>query len=200
MLNKKGAMFGLDARIALAIFGALSVISGAALYSAIQDARATALLADLNEVGKAWEQYMLDTGQDLPPSGTSAVALLQRNTAPLVESTLDGWQGPYLSYPKGSGNFLKHNMGTADNDILIISAENSQWLPSGDWRTDGLCTSDEDCGLWIHFNDMSNNSIRVSLDEKIDNGDGNLAGNVRWFDLPSRNYLVYYKYTSFKRP
>lgn len=31
---KKGAMFGLDARIALAIFGALSVISGAALYSA----------------------------------------------------------------------------------------------------------------------------------------------------------------------
>jgi len=26
MLNKKGAMFGLDARIALAIFGALSVM------------------------------------------------------------------------------------------------------------------------------------------------------------------------------
>ena len=37
MLNK-GAMFGLDARIALAIFGALSVISGAALYSTIQEA------------------------------------------------------------------------------------------------------------------------------------------------------------------
>tara|TARA_Y100001960_G_scaffold323342_1_gene401616 strand:- start:381 stop:521 length:141 start_codon:yes stop_codon:yes gene_type:complete len=37
MFNK-GAMFGLDARIALAIFGALSVISSAALYSAIQEA------------------------------------------------------------------------------------------------------------------------------------------------------------------
>ena len=33
---KRGAMFGLDARIALAIFGALLVISSAALYSAIQ--------------------------------------------------------------------------------------------------------------------------------------------------------------------
>jgi hypothetical protein len=33
---KKGAMFGLDARIALAIFGALSVISGASLYSEIK--------------------------------------------------------------------------------------------------------------------------------------------------------------------
>ncbi len=37
----KGAMFGLDARIALAIFGALSVISGAALYSAIKQAKVT---------------------------------------------------------------------------------------------------------------------------------------------------------------
>ena len=36
---KKGAMFGLDARIALAIFGALSVISGAALYSAIKESK-----------------------------------------------------------------------------------------------------------------------------------------------------------------
>jgi hypothetical protein len=32
MIYKKGAMFGLDARIALAIFGALSVISGVASY------------------------------------------------------------------------------------------------------------------------------------------------------------------------
>tara|TARA_Y100001960_G_scaffold319101_1_gene389950 strand:- start:3597 stop:3728 length:132 start_codon:yes stop_codon:yes gene_type:complete len=40
ILTKKAAMFGLDARIALAIFGALSVISGAVLYSAIQDAKA----------------------------------------------------------------------------------------------------------------------------------------------------------------
>lgn len=36
--TKKAAMFGLDARIALVIFGALSVISGAALYSAIGNA------------------------------------------------------------------------------------------------------------------------------------------------------------------
>jgi hypothetical protein len=45
-------MFGLDARIALAIFGALSVISGAALYSAIQDARVTAIVITYNRVFK----------------------------------------------------------------------------------------------------------------------------------------------------
>ena len=42
---KKGAMFGLDARISLAIFGALSVISGAALYSAIQDSKSVSQVA-----------------------------------------------------------------------------------------------------------------------------------------------------------
>lgn len=42
-LLRKAAMFGLDARIALAIFGALSVISGAVLYSAIKQAKTEAL-------------------------------------------------------------------------------------------------------------------------------------------------------------
>tara|TARA_Y100001960_G_C14595815_1_gene788039 strand:- start:886 stop:1026 length:141 start_codon:yes stop_codon:yes gene_type:complete len=44
---KKGAMFGIDARIALAIFGALSAISGAALYSAIQQSKVTVLVTEL---------------------------------------------------------------------------------------------------------------------------------------------------------
>ncbi len=48
MLANRGAMFGLDARIALAIFGALSVISGAALYSAIKESRITSLLTEYN--------------------------------------------------------------------------------------------------------------------------------------------------------
>jgi type II secretory pathway pseudopilin PulG len=61
MLNKKGAMFGLDARIALAIFGALSVISGAALYSAIQQSKAVAMVNSLEEIGKAIDSYRLET-------------------------------------------------------------------------------------------------------------------------------------------
>ena len=63
MFINKGAMFGLDARIALAIFGALSVISGAALYSAIQNSKVTAAITEMNEVGKAWEAHYLDTGE-----------------------------------------------------------------------------------------------------------------------------------------
>ncbi len=48
-------MFGLDARIALAIFRALSVISGAALYSAIQQSKVIAMVNQFEEIAKAYE-------------------------------------------------------------------------------------------------------------------------------------------------
>ena len=69
--TQKGAMFGLDARIALAIFGGLSVITGAVLYKVIQQVKVTSAVATLNELSKAVESYMLDTGQDLPQYLTS---------------------------------------------------------------------------------------------------------------------------------
>lgn len=57
---KKAAMFGLDARIALAIFGALSIITGASLYSVLNKTKAKTVLTDLENIGKAFEQYFID--------------------------------------------------------------------------------------------------------------------------------------------
>jgi type II secretory pathway pseudopilin PulG len=93
MLNKKGAMFGLDARIALAIFGALSVISGASLYSAIQESKVVALQAQFNEVEKSIEQYILDIGS-APPKTHNWVDLsyLMDN-----KDSNSNWNGPYIS-------------------------------------------------------------------------------------------------------
>ena len=68
---KKGAMFGIDARIALAIFGAISVISGAALYLAIQQSKVTVLVTELEELSKAVKAYVLDIGQDIPLNPTN---------------------------------------------------------------------------------------------------------------------------------
>lgn len=98
-MNKKAAMFGLDARIALAIFGALSVISGAALYSAIQQSKVVAIVTEMQEVEKAVEAYYLDTGNFLPPI-TGATSAYDLDMTPLVENSesLSGWKGPYLSY------------------------------------------------------------------------------------------------------
>ena len=92
---KQGAMFGLDARIALAIFGALSVISGAALYSAIQQTQIVSQVAEMNEIKKAVEQYMLDTGSDLEKTGTGSYLKVEHL---LQDSGASGWNGPYMSW------------------------------------------------------------------------------------------------------
>ena len=96
MLNKKGAMFGLDARIALAIFGALSVISGAALYSAIQEAKNQQIISMFSEISKGFEAYYIDTGiiPAQAESNTSSLDIVQ-----LIENSnnVDGWAGPYLT-------------------------------------------------------------------------------------------------------
>lgn len=95
-LMKKGAMFGLDARIALAIFGALSVISGAALYSAIQDAKITTFYTTLIETEKALEAIVLDLGY-MPKSTTGSpdLSLFSQNMA-----NLNNWNGPYMNFDK----------------------------------------------------------------------------------------------------
>ena len=95
MINKQGAMFGLDARIALAIFGALSVISGAALYSAIQQSKVVAIVTEMKEIGKAIEQYNLDTGQDITLDTNWATTLAYEE---LMTDNTSGWKGPYLSF------------------------------------------------------------------------------------------------------
>ena len=88
---KKGAMFGLDARIALAIFGALSVISGAALYSAIQEAKITSFYTELVELNKAYEAYYLDTASIDMSSNLGDIEVLIENY-----SSEDDWNGPYI--------------------------------------------------------------------------------------------------------
>lgn len=99
MILKKGAMFGLDARIALAIFGALSVVSGAALYSAIQESKVTSIIAEAKEIDKAVTAYMLDTGsKHLPISTTTAWKMFDAKNLVANKVSATGWSGPYVSY------------------------------------------------------------------------------------------------------
>ena len=96
--QKKGAMFGLDARIALAIFGALSVISGAALYNAVQEARLVSFYAEVQELQKEVEHMVLDVGNF--PKIITRLYPGQPNAAYLATNwgNVPGWKGPYGNY------------------------------------------------------------------------------------------------------
>tara|TARA_Y100001960_G_scaffold326588_1_gene411198 strand:- start:95 stop:673 length:579 start_codon:yes stop_codon:yes gene_type:complete len=182
MLNKKAAMFGLDARIALAIFGALSVISGAALYSAIQDAKITALLADFQEINKGIESYYIDTGLDLE----------QFKLADLVSSTQSGWKGPYVNYPTNpldTNQLLYKNLPTT---VMYVTRYSDD--PFVNSATQVLCSSSNNCYSWLAFAEkIADDEVQETwrkLSERVDGNTDLLTGKVRM--LVHSTYRYFY--------
>lgn len=199
MLYNKGAMFGLDARIALAIFGALSVISGAALYSAIQDAKTTAYITSLQEVGKAWEQYYLDTGQNLRKrsSDSSNPLFYALENKYLVEDpSVTGWKGPYINY-NVENYYLKDN--TIGSIYMLTLTDENTWGETSGWGA-GICSSSKNCFIWIHTA-TTDKSLVNALDNKIDGSIDGINGNLKWSNSAGiGNYSIYFKYTPIKNP
>jgi type II secretory pathway pseudopilin PulG len=131
MSLKKGAMFGLDARIALAIFGALSVISGASLYSAIQESKITSLYVQLKEFEKAIESFMLDTGRKIS-SDSSWVYMseIASGKEKLTTNDIDAWNGPYMPDESFGGVWYRF-LGKSDKiEIVARSSFYNCTVPS----------------------------------------------------------------------
>ena len=182
---KKGAMFGLDARIALAIFGALSVISGAALYSANQEAKLVSLSVKMNELVKAIEAYMLDTGQDLPQTGT----IFDVN-ALVTNPTVDGWNGPYVSYQVGTTfDSGVDGLLDSDNHSFIIRAINESWSTESSITA---CSAGNLCNLWINARKVPVN-IANAYDLKIDGTANVNEGSIRTRNSSDSNYVYLYQ-------
>ena len=176
MLLKKGAMFGLDARIALSIFGALSVISGAALYAAIEQSRLEQARQRIVETAKAVEQFLLDTGQ--MPSNYAGVSY---NIAELIDDpSLKGWAGPYIGYTVANTYNIASD-GNPDFGFYLYRQTNSV-LGTGTGSSSGSCSDVNDCGWWLKTHMASHASpqaFALKLDEIIDGGDGKEKGKLR---------------------
>ena len=100
--SQRGAIFGLDARIALAVFGALSVIAGGYTVLSLDSIRAQALAKELRETGDAVEALTNDLAQDIHQNlaienDVNAFRTLYDKTQ-LADARLQGrWLGPYLT-------------------------------------------------------------------------------------------------------
>jgi hypothetical protein len=194
---KKAAMFGLDARIALVIFGSLSLISGAALFSAIGKSKATAIIAEMNEVGKAWDQFYLDTGADLALRGSDLAQwqAYSYNTRGLVEDLgVSNWNGPYITYPAGTA-WLDHPIY---GNIHIEKITTADWSATS-WSNAKCDTAGDMCYAWVSFSGINNASLINQMDEIVDGGDGAGAGDLRWMSS-NLNDRVSLKYASIKNP
>ena len=84
--SQKGALFGMDARITLAIFSGLSVIAGTAGYGYMQQTQVTSLATELDNISKAYANFQLDTSVN-----TKNFSDLLNNDGGQL-----GWNGPYM--------------------------------------------------------------------------------------------------------
>ena len=171
MNNKKAAMFGLDARIALAIFGALSVISGAALYSAIQKTKTTSAIVTLKEIEKSIIAYYIDTGALLTHEIDSSS---QVHLSKLESDSIPGWSGPYFS-DKLNGDVITtqyNNIYARLGDIISANSE-----------TRVACTIrdiyEKDCTIWLEWYAMPKN-ISEDIDLTIDGSADLTNGSIRY--------------------
>jgi type II secretory pathway pseudopilin PulG len=189
MMNKKAAMFGLDARIALAIFGALSVISGAALYSAIQNSKATAFYTQTKEIAKATEQFLLDTGEILPNVDTYS-----RDIRQLVknEDSKANWNGPYINCEKGSTSDTYYYLycngydGAGLSTYIRKYADNTNIID--------VCTS-TNCDLWVMYHvgapkKAQYESLFDAMDERFDGNNGRDTGDLKLYVNGSTVYMI----------
>tara|TARA_Y100001960_G_C14667315_1_gene824013 strand:+ start:307 stop:903 length:597 start_codon:yes stop_codon:yes gene_type:complete len=193
MLNKKAAMFGLDARIALAIFGALSVISGAALYSAIQQAKVVALVAELNELGKAHEAYYLDTGVIATNTGSGQSSYWQ-----LLENTnsLSNWNGPYTSKAKGSSTSrLAGPTPIGDYQYTTALYETGPWGADDSGAIGGpvICDDGDACSLYVGVVATESQAMAEAIDEYIDGSVDYKNGKFRIFYGTGSVYWLWYQ-------
>lgn len=188
---KKGTMFGLDARVALAVIGSLSVISGASLYSAIKDAQSTAILADMKEIGKAWQQYNFDTARDIyTKTLTGCTVECAYKIEELVDSSRKNWHGPYLKYVIDS----EEELISGDKIVMLVkSSADVTWGASTNWKA-GECTAGRNCSVWSVVGGYDDDSLFAMIDEAVDSGDGPSYGSFRWVDRILSYPIKYHAY------
>lgn len=177
--KQRGAMFGLDARVGLAILAGLSIITGSALVFTSSQAEGASLHKEVEVIKEAVIAVQYDTKtpiQDIPAtpdvSNTFHVLLRKDYVSPALQPR---WLGPYIISHWITTN-AKFGLRT-----IVVGTETSPTT---------VCASD--CYLWLSIADVPV-SIAESFNEIVD-GLGELSpdtsGEVRWADNAGEN-LVY---------
>lgn len=140
--NQKGAMFGLDARITLAIFSSLSVLAGYTITTNLDYITGGALTDELKNVSNAIDGYHHDLKQDIfktliSPTPENAISALYDNEFISPGKFRARWIGPYVEYrstnhhkygemrlEKRKENFNEKCQSTSRTCYLYLSLEN----------------------------------------------------------------------------
>ncbi|MCP5404883.1 MAG: hypothetical protein H6922_01475 [Pseudomonadaceae bacterium] len=182
--SESGALFGLDARIALAIFGVLSLVSGAALLAGLDSSRAKSLATELSDLGKGIEALQYDLRDDIftvatVPNGTEAFRTLFDKEAVAETGTWRGrWLGPYITFT-----------GTQHPRYGAMSLEKHPAVHSQS------CGGDDTCYQWVVYGNVKP-SISAEVNTIIDGPHETTPenqGRLQWDDGGDDTGILYYR-------
>lgn len=165
--NQRGAMFGLDARIALAIFGILSVVAGVSSINVLGGAAVTALATELNNMKKAYQEFNLSTGDYT----TNFMDLIKN------DNDIIGWSGPYI-------DLLTDKSRTYGTYSLVEGRQDVNGVPPVEC-TGGICA------IWIKLTGVKD-SVADQLDKQFDTELSANNGVLRIEFLPGNTNDIYY--------
>jgi hypothetical protein len=183
--GQRGAMFGLDARIALAIFSLLAVVAGVAMVTNLSDSRAKGLAAELAETGKAIEAFHADVQDDIfmvliEPTEARAFQALYDNTVVDENRNYRGkWNGPYV---RAAGN-VHPEFG--EQSIQKRLADHTQNCDA----SEGLCF------LWLVYSRVKPDIVKEvnKLLDSPSEATPATQGRVQWSQEDDATQILYYR-------
>jgi hypothetical protein len=153
-----GAMFGLDARLAMVIFAALSVVVGFIGFSRIDTAREARLIRELNAMDEAIHAYQADMGTFFSFTLKNADGFTDLEALWDKEKVKIGfqprWNGPYV-HEETRNHKIYGTWG------LFYAPPNRE----------ELCTSRSDCHVWIRLTNIPAD-VWASINQVVDEAYG----------------------------
>jgi hypothetical protein len=153
-------MFGLDARIALAIFGLLSVVAGVAAINIFGQASTTALSTELSNLKKAYTEFRMATN-DFPAKFSD---LLNNDAG------YSGWNGPYID------GMLTEKSRLYGTYSLVEGRQDVPGVPPVECSGGGIC------GVWLKLTKVKD-SLAKDLHNTLSAGETNLSAGLLRVEL-----------------
>lgn len=179
---KKGGMFGLDARIALAIFGSVALIAGVKIHGVVKKSNIEKIIYELSEIEKSVNAYEVDTDSTLPIITTGIF-----NIGELASSSKPGWKRAYVENARVIGADSNRYFKDARlGRFSILQANDRSASDITDSPFNACADVVKKCYLWAYFDSSAEGAFplpyMLALDKMVDNSDGFLTGRVQKYN------------------